>query len=162
MGRRNRTLVTEPSLFFVTTTLLNWRPMFSKPVMLNELQQQLFELFPVKANALMGYVLMPSHVHLFVGCAKGGVQLAELMRTFKSLTARRLFPGEGSIWMVGFDDLVIRSPKQFNVKLKYMHENPLRSGLVDDIFKWKWSSARFWHSEEPHPVLTKDWDWMDS
>jgi len=130
-------------------------------MVLDIVQDQLFELFPAKADALMGYVLMPSHVHLFVGCSKGGKQLAEFMRTFKSLTARKVFPGQGSIWMEGFGELVMTSERQFNIKLKYMHENPLRAGLINDIMNWRWSSAHFWHSEQPHPVLTREWDWLD-
>ncbi len=161
MGRRNRTLITVPSLFFVTTTIKEWKPLFATPKLRNKVQEQLFELFPTKADALMGYVIMPSHVHLFVGCKKGGKQLSEFMRTFKSLTSRWIFPEQDSTWMYRFDDLVITSDKQFEIKLKYMHENPLRAGLIDDIMNWRWSSARFWHSEKPHPVLTKDWDWID-
>lgn len=103
---------------------------------------------------------MPSHVHLFVGFTGGGKQLSEFMRTFKSLTSRWIFPNIGSVWMRRFDDLIINSDEQFNIKLKYMHENPLRKGLVEDIFDWKWSSAEFWHSDESHPVLTKNWDWL--
>jgi putative transposase len=160
MGRRNRTLITAPSLFFVTSTLKDWKPLFDTAEVRNRVQEQLFDLFPTKADALMGFVIMPTHVHLFVGCMGGGNQLSEFMRTFKSLTSRWIFPEEGSIWMRRFDDLVIAYEKQFNIKLKYMHENPLRKGLVTEVTDWKWSSAKFWHSDESHPVLTKTWDWL--
>jgi REP element-mobilizing transposase RayT len=160
MGKRNRTLVTSPTLFFVTSSLKDWIPLFKKSSTRDRVQEQLFRLFPSKADALMGYVIMPTHVHLFVGCTKGGNQLSEFMRSFKSLTSRCIFPEYGSIWMHRFDDLVILSEKQFNIKLKYMHENPVRKGLVEEITDWEWSSAKFWHSDDTHPVLTKTWDWL--
>jgi putative transposase len=160
MGKRNRSLTIDPALFFVTSTLREWIPLFNTPEIRDKIQEQLFELFPVKADALMGYVIMPTHVHLFVGCKGGGKQLSEFMRSFKSLTARWIFPNHGPIWMYRFDDLVINSEKQFSIKLKYMHENPLRKGLVEEITDWEWSSARFWNSDDSHPVLTKEWDWL--
>jgi putative transposase len=58
-----------------------------------------------------------------------------------------------------FDDLVIVTEKQFYTKLNYIHENPVRKGLVKEAVDWKWSSARFWMNDEEHPVLKKDWDW---
>ena len=161
MGRRNRTLIEAPSLFFVTTTVREWKPVFSHEK-LDTLEQQLFALIPKYADALMGYVLMPSHVHLLVGCREGGGQLSTFMRSFKSLSARLIFPDAGSLWMHRFDDLVITTEKQFAIKLNYIHENPVRGGLVKDVIDWKWSSASFWMSNEPHSLLTKDWSWLSS
>jgi len=40
--------------------------------------------------------------------------------------------------------VIIGTDKQFRVKLNYIHENPVRSGLVEDAINWKWFSVRFW------------------
>jgi len=160
MGRRNRTLSYAPALYFVTTTLQDWKPLFSTADLRDAVEMQLYNLIPLKADALMGFVIMPSHVHILVGCKHGGLQLSEFMRSFKSLISRYIIPGGGSIWMKRFDDFFIRTDNQFRVKLNYIHENPVRSGLVEDAISWKWSSARFWLADEEHPVLTKDWEWL--
>jgi len=161
MGKRKRTLITAPSLFFATTTVRDWRPVFTRE-RLDALERQLFALFPAHADTLMGYVLMPSHVHLLVGCRGGGVQLSKFMGSFKSLTTRQIFPNAGPTWMHRFDDVVITSEKPLSIKLNYIHENPVRAGLVQDVIDWKWSSARFWSTDEVHSVLAKDWDWLSS
>ena len=158
MGRRKRTLISDANLFFVTTTVRDWNPVFSSEK-LDLLEKQLFALFPAYADALMGYVLMPSHIHILIGCRHGGEQLSWFMKTFKFLSARLIFPFSGSIWMPRFDDLVINTEKQFLIKLNYIHENPVRSGLVQEAIEWRWSSARFWQSEENHSVLKKEWNW---
>lgn len=158
MGRRRRSLITTPSLFFVTSTLRNREPPFSNPDLLAKVERQLMALFPTYAGALLGYVLMPSHVHLLIGCSSGA-QLSRFKQTFKSLTARELFPGQGSVWVPRFDDLVIASEKQFWVKLNYIHENPVRKKLVPLATDWHWSSARFWMLNEPNGALTREWDW---
>ena len=38
----------------------------------------------------------------------------------------------------------IYSQKKLEEKLHYMHENPVRAGLVERPIDWAWSSAR-WH-----------------
>jgi putative transposase len=160
MGKRYRTLITDPSLFFVTTTLKDWRPLFSCSEILDKVRNQLFALIPGYADVMLGYVLMPNHVHLMIGCKKGGKQLSEFMKAFKSITARSLFPNLGSVWMSRFDDLVITSEQQFLIKLNYIHQNPVRADLVDSVLDWEWSSARFWDLDEESQTLTKNWDWI--
>jgi len=158
VGKRLRTYIKEPSLFFVTTTFTDWKNLLNNAEILDEAETLLFSVFSSKADALMGYVLMPSHVHLLIGCVLGGLQLSECMRSYKSLIARKVFPTTKSVWMRRFDDLVIIKEKQFWTKLNYIHENPVRKGLVKEAADWKWSSAKFWMNDEPHPVLTKDWN----
>jgi putative transposase len=159
MGKRLRTYIKEPSIFFVTTTFTDWKNLLVNAEILDKAETLLFSVMSAKASAIFGYVLMPSHVHLLIGCSLGGLQLSECMRSYKSLTARKIFPTIKSVWMRRFDDLVIVTEKQFYVKLNYIHDNPVRKGLVKEAVDWKWSSAQFWINDEEHPVLKKDWDW---
>jgi putative transposase len=161
MGLRNRSIIYGPNLFFVTSTVKDWRPLFKNPSERDHLQSLLFSLIPSHADGLMGFVIMPEHIHLLVGCVNGGNQLSKFMQTLKSLSARKLFPRIGTIWARRFDDLVVLSDKQYRIKLKYIHDNPVRRGLVNEPTDWRWSSARFWMNEYDHPVLTKEWAWME-
>jgi putative transposase len=159
MGLRNRTLISTPSLYFVTTTFTDWRHLMFSESTRDNVEKALFKHVIEKECGLMGYVLMSSHLHLLVGCARGGYQLSEFMRLFKSTTARNLFPDWKPVWKKRFDDLVITSEEQLRIKLDYIHYNPVRAGIVKSPEEWKWSSARFWVNEEPQPPLTKTWDW---
>lgn len=160
MGRRLWTLVTTPSLYFVTTTFVDWRQLMALPATRDAVEYKLFSIAKEKASALMGYVLMSSHIHLLVGCVHGGYQLSKFMRSFKSLTSRQLFAEWRPVWMRRFDDLVITTEKQFRIKLDYIHDNPVRAGLAKTQTEWKWSSAGFWFKDEPRLVLTKSWEWL--
>ena len=31
--------------------------------------------------------------------------------------------------------------------IRYIHQNPVRRGLVEDACEWEWSSARFWEGK---------------
>ena len=46
------------------------------------------------------------------------------------------------VWRPRFDDFAIRTPEQFKTKLNYIHENPVRSGLVRRSEDYPYTSAR--------------------
>ena len=50
----------------------------------------------------------------------------------------------GVFWQERFDDLVIKSDKQFRIKLKYIHYNPVKDNLVKDPSDWPYSSFLDW------------------
>ena len=47
-----------------------------------------------------------------------------------------------------YDDLIIISDKQFRIKLEYIHNNPVKAGLVTTAIEWPYSSARDWLTNE--------------
>ena len=58
-------------------------------------------------------------------------------------------------WMKRFDDEVIRNQNMFLVKLNYIHNNPVKSGLVEKPEDYKYSSARNYLLDD-HSVLFVD------
>ncbi len=40
--------------------------------------------------------------------------------------------------------MAITSEEQFKIKLDYIHNNPVRAGLVSDAYRWRYSSASNW------------------
>ena len=44
------------------------------------------------------------------------------------------------LWQPGFHDRLIRDEKAFRVAIDYVHNNPVRAGLVDDVADYPWSS----------------------
>ena len=41
-------------------------------------------------------------------------------------------------------------------KLRYMHRNPVKGGLVEAPEQWQWSSYRFYLLDEPGPVRVNE------
>ena len=78
--------------------------------------------------------VMPDHVHLIINL-KDGVSLGKVMKWIKGSTARlinKLRGKQGSLWRIDYHDRIIRHQQEFDEKLKYMYENPLRSKLTED------------------------------
>ena len=62
----------------------------------------------------------------------------------------------GHIWQRRFYDFVVRTRDKRIEKLKYMHRNPVRRGLVLEAEQWKWSSFRCYAHGERGPVLVNE------
>ncbi|HWA96501.1 MAG TPA: transposase [Terracidiphilus sp.] len=92
---------------------------------------------------IVGYVLMPEHVHLLVSEPRNG----ELMRAIQALkisVARRLT--ERPFWQRRYYDFNVHSGEKVTEKLNYIHKNPVKRGLVTKPEDWPWSSAHHYQT----------------
>ena len=87
-----------------------------------------------------GYVLMPEHVHLLTNEPRVS-SLAIALQVLKQTTSRKL-KGAGltQFWQRRYYDFNIYTETKTIEKLKYMHRNPVRRGLVTKPEDWPWSS----------------------
>ena len=53
------------------------------------------------------------------------------------------------MWQPRFYDFVVFSEKKRVEKLRYMHRNPVKRGLVLEPQLWAWSSFRHYAYDEP-------------
>ena len=85
-----------------------------------------------------GYVLMPNHLHAFVGFEDQEAQLSAWMKSLKNMLSKtlRLNGIAGLHWQKGFFDHVLRSEESYEQKWHYVRENPVRQGLVRNRQDW--------------------------
>jgi putative transposase len=111
--------------------------------------------------SLVGYVVMPEHVHLLNGELAQGTPSA-VIQVLEQRVSRRLrrkrksddrqlsldFQGGHAalprFWQRGFYDFNVWSLKKRFEKLHYMHMNPLKRKLVSHPKQWPWSSFAFY------------------
>ncbi|MGH9359952.1 MAG: hypothetical protein ACRD1O_12380 [Terriglobia bacterium] len=58
-------------------------------------------------------------------------------------------PATHRVWQRRFYDLNVWSEKKRLEKIEYMHNNPVRRGLVGSPERWPWSSFRYYFMEDP-------------
>src|SRR5580704_8118671 len=110
------------------------------------------------AIQLVGYVVMPEHVHLLIGESKLGMpstvvqslklQVSKRMRRRirEKPSSQKMLPflqDETELpqfWQKRFYDFNVYSAAKQREKLDYMHRNPVTRGLVKDPKDWAWSS----------------------
>jgi putative transposase len=120
---------------------------------------------------VLGYVVMPEHVHLLISEPEVGSP-STVIQVVKQRSARTLLPkkrhrdpGQGELfrdekerafWQARFYDFNVWSTKKRIEKLRYMHRNPVKRRLVELPEKWSWSSYRFYLLNESGPVRVNE------
>jgi len=83
---------------------------------------------------------MPEHIHLLVNEPERGT-LAQAMQSLKQGVARRLaLRAVDSFWQARYYDFNVWSDAKFVEKLRYIHRNPVKRGLVARPEDYRWSS----------------------
>ncbi|MFZ0454246.1 MAG: transposase [Ignavibacteriaceae bacterium] len=164
MSLRHRNSLTECKLFFVTTTVVKFLNIFFDENAC-ELLLQNIKHYRKKYNFIvLGYVIMPSHFHWIVEVNKEFGTISDIMRDIKKYSAwdimeylsktkyeyNEIFIESAQVykdqkqkfWIPRFDDEVIRNEKMFWSKLNYIHNNPVKEGIVIKPEKYKYSSVR--------------------
>src|SRR6202453_1819774 len=79
---------------------------------------------------IAGYVVMPEHVHLLL-TEPERTKLSIALQMLKQNVARRLRgPESGPLWQPRYYDFNVWSYAKQTEKLRYIHRNPVRRGLV--------------------------------
>lgn len=161
----------EDKLFYITFTCYEWMPLIDLTESY-DLVYKWFEYLKTKSIEVIGYVIMPNHIHCVLNFPHKGFSLNTVIGNAKrfmayeiikrlsangeheilhqlrsSLTASRADKGQQhSAFRNSFDAKAIRSEKFLEQKLNYMHLNPVRGNynLVDDWREYPHSSAGFY------------------
>jgi putative transposase len=128
---------------------------------------------------VLGYVVMPEHVHLLLtepqratlSTAMQALKLG-LVRTLEgSGVPRSRKTGEAwgtpcscsetavvphRFWLPRFYDFNVWTERKRIEKLRYIHRNPVKRGLVASPEQWLWSSYRWYLYGEKGPVKIND------
>jgi len=122
---------------------------------------------------VVGYVVMPEHVHLLISEPQRGhpgtvVQVVKqrfaraLLRDLRKNSIAGQQPlwrdaaGEDHVWQARFYDFVVYTRNKKFEKLHYMRQNPVKRRLVLEPEQWLWSSYRDYEFERPGPVLVNE------
>ena len=133
-------------LHFITFSSRNREPLLSNPHSRDVFQQTLERVRRWYGFFVTGYVIMPEHIHLLVREPERST-LARALQMPKQNTAHLLHPPEGSpFWLRRYYDFNVWSEDKRVEKLRYMHRNPVRRGLVERPEDWLWSSFRHYVS----------------
>jgi len=92
---------------------------------------------------LTAWVFLPDHWHAI--CApQYPLTISEVMKSLKNSSTTLINGGRaasGELWQGRFFDRALRTVKEYNEKVEYIHLNPVRAGLVGRAQDWRWSSV---------------------
>ena len=161
---------------FVTCAIVHWIPVFRREDYFAVLADSFRYCIEHRGLLLHGYVIMPDLFHaicsqtegrlsLAIGQIKGYTshQIAEMVRVDgRADWVRAMHPNASAtanVWQDGFHPEEVHSRLFFEQKLRYIHENPVRAGFVEDPCAWKYSSAGIYYKDEASiiPVAGIEW-----
>jgi len=117
-----------------------------------DLLKELVEDYNVKIAA---YCLMSNHYHLLVQTPEANISRA--MRHLNGVYTQRfnkINHCDGQLFRGRFKSILVDADSYLLELLRYIHRNPLESGMVDNINKYTWSSHKAYLSG------AKKWDWL--
>jgi putative transposase len=155
-------------LHFITCSCYQRKPYLGTPRRRDLFLRLLEETRQKYRFIVVGYVVMPEHFHLLIcepqlGDPSKVMQVVKqrfaqkLLRRRKSARQASLFDREPKhVWQARFYDFNVWSERKRVEKLRYMHRNPLKRGLVLEPQQWRWSSCPWYALGEMGPVKLND------
>ena len=168
----------EGHAFFVTFSCYHDVPLLSRDRCKAIVLGQLENLSRRHEAGVVAYVIMPDHVHILLRPSTSG-RLSLFVQQWKRLTsfqistylqlgsdttsmpfADRVLDDKGAVhvWQKRYYPFNVYTPRKALEKIEYMHNNPVRAGLVKDPCDWKWSSARYFLKGQSVPVTLVPYD----
>jgi REP element-mobilizing transposase RayT len=117
---------------------------FLKYPQIAEWVENAFFFFDGERYRLLAWVVMPNHVHVLIE-TNGDYLLSDVIQGWKSYTssmANKRLGRKGSFWQREYFDRYIRDDAHLQACIRYIHQNPVKAGLVSRAEDWPYSSAR--------------------
>lgn len=92
---------------------------------------------------LTAWVILPDHWHAIIG-PRFPLTISTVMESIKVSSTRLINRARGErgvFWQGRFFDRALRTVKEYNEKVEYIHLNPVKAGLVARPENWPWSSV---------------------
>ena len=159
----------EASVYYVTFSVVEWLPVFVAEAPCKIITDSLNYCQREKGLRVNAFVIMPTHMHAIVFDAEFDVErLQGTLTDFRKFTGRQLADycslhsppsfqevlkatagtdRERRLWQPSKHPVAITSQSFWQVKLNYLHENPVRKGLVLKAAYWRFSSAAYYVSD---------------
>lgn len=143
-------------IYFITSTIVGWIDLFTKPRYCDIIIDSLKYCQKEKGLIIHAWCIMSSHLHLIVS-SNGKEDISTIIRDFKKHTSKaiveeiktteesrkewllRLFEDAGSklkrisfykVWQDGNHPIELDTNKMLGQRLDYLHENPVKQGIV--------------------------------
>ena len=132
-------------LHFVTFSCYQRKPYLCSPAACGLFETTLEKIRIRYGFFIAGYVVMPEHVHLLLSEPQEK-PLALALKAIKVSVAKQ--SSARPFWQPRYYDFNVYTGRKRIEKLKYMHRNPVKRGLVEKPEDWAWSSFRHYSTGE--------------
>ena len=157
----------QDELHYVTFQIVRWIDIFTRQVYRDIIIDNLRFCQQNKGLEIYAFVVMSNHIHLLIRSEIG--KLSDTIREFKSFTAKKILEAVNTEsesrreWILNLFEFSAKQHKRnekyqvwthenhaeivyanqfMDSKVRYIHENPVRAGIVEKAEEYLYSSAR--------------------
>ncbi len=162
MGRSRFKFYEDQFPYFISSSIVNGITLFNDFELTKIILSSLHFIQENFRVTVYAYVIMPNHIHLILKSEN----LPDYIRRFKSFTAKEIIrklkqmneyeilnelrraklkhkrQSQFQVWNEGVHPMQIYNYWFMEQKLNYIHQNPVKAGLVNKPEDWEFSSAR--------------------
>ncbi len=153
----------DSPVYYLTSVANNRLPVFQTEKLRKLMCDSLYEARTSARFLLFAYVIMLNHIHVLVGSQR---KPSEVLRYVNGIAGRRIIDflkEEGfesslqklshskgprqhkySLWDHHPNLKLVTTENGLMEKANYIHQNPVRAGLVERAEDYRWSSVRCW------------------
>jgi REP element-mobilizing transposase RayT len=162
---------------FVTSTVVGWVDVFTRKCYADLILDSLKYCIKEKGLNVHAWVIMSNHIHLII--SSNEKSLPDIMRDFKKYTSYAItkaiaenngesrrawmlnlfrFAGKSTgikeykFWQSDYHPVQLCTNKMIQQRLKYLHENPVRAGIVRRPEDYTYSSALDYYTTERNAI----------
>jgi len=185
---RKRAIPNEEGIYFITFTCHQWLPLFEL-TRAYDIIYKWFDHLKGKGHYILGYVIMPNHLHALIGFSNsttsinniigGGKrfiayeiisrlklqnEVEVLSQLAEAVSIRERKRGKlHEVFQPSFDWKECRSREFMKQKIDYIHKNPCSGKwkLADDLVNYSHSSAKFYLTGNQGVYEVKNYAEMD-
>jgi putative transposase len=144
MGTKPKRYQHQRCLHFITFSCYRRMPFLDSVTARESIERELERVRCWYGCYVTGYVVMPEHVHLLISEPERNT-LSVVIQMLKQITSRKLnLVGMPRFWQTRYYDFPVWSERKRVEKLRYIHRNPVKRGLVARPEDWRWSSFLQW------------------
>lgn len=175
----------QEAAYYLTFQVVFWIDIFTRKIYRDIIIDSLKYCQKEKGLEIYAYVLMSNHVHILARSTKG--ELSATIRDFKKYTSKkiidtiisetesrrewmlRLFAyaakrqnkkGDYQFWTHENHAIEVFSNTFIEEKVTYIHNNPVRRGVVNNPEEYVYSSAKYYAGEESLlDIIPVDFSW---
>jgi REP element-mobilizing transposase RayT len=175
----------QEALYFLTFQIVDWVDVFTRKIYKDIIIDSFKYSIENKGLQIFAYVIMSNHVHLIAQSSTG--RLSDNIRDIKKFTSKRITETVSEInesrkvwilnrfrlnashhkgnqtyqvWTHENHAILLYSNEFTREKIEYIHNNPVKAGIVENPEDYLYSSARNYASLEAPidiPVLVLPW-----
>jgi putative transposase len=162
---------------FLTSTVVNWLPIFGSPAIAQIILDSLQFLQQHERLTVYAYVILENHLHLIASADDLSKEIAnfrsytarQIIDTFKAKNAQHILKQlntyklrhktdrDYQLWQEGTHPQLIQGEVMMRQKIEYIHYNLVKRGYVDEPAHWRYSSARNYEGQNGLLKVQTEW-----